>query len=126
MRENALPAGAMGGAKMGEPPVREISAPSMSMPSIAADSDEEAQSVAGTRALREGPDLERRYPLALALYALLAALVWFTMDASKIVVLGRPVELRLVPLIVIGGLALRTVLARQAERVRRQGAKDSY
>jgi hypothetical protein len=35
------------------------------------------------------------------------------------------VELRLVPLIVIGGLALRTVLARQAEKIRRQGEKNS-
>jgi hypothetical protein len=75
------------------------------------------------RALREGPDLERRYPLALAMYALLAALVWFTMDSGKVEVLGRPVELRLVPLIVIGGLALRTVLARHAEGIRRSGEK---
>jgi hypothetical protein len=59
------------------------------------------------------------------MYALLAALVWFTMDAGKVVVLGKPVELRLVPLIVIGGLALRTVLARQAERIRRAGEKGS-
>jgi len=28
--------------------------------------------------------------------------------------------------IVIGGLALRTVLARQAEKIRRQGGKDGY
>jgi hypothetical protein len=48
-------------------------------------------------------------------------LVWFTMDAGKVDVLGKPVELRLVPLIIIGGLALRTVLARQAERIRRDG-----
>ena len=34
--------------------------------------------------------------------------------------LGKPVDLRLIPLIlIIGGLALRTVLARQAERIRR-------
>jgi hypothetical protein len=74
---------------------------------------------------RSGSDLDKRFPLALAMYALLAALVWFTMDAGKVVVLGKPVELRLVPLIVIGGLALRTVLARQAERIRRAGEKGS-
>jgi hypothetical protein len=34
--------------------------------------------------------------------------------------MGRPVELRLVPLVVIGGLALRTVLARQAEKIRQR------
>ena len=59
--------------------------------------------------------------MALALYAVLAVLVWFTMGEGKVLVLGKPVELRLVPLIVIGGLALRTVLARQAEKIRRGG-----
>ena len=72
-----------------------------------------------------GSDLGKRYPVALALYALLAALVWFTMDASKVSVLGRPVELRLVPLIVIGGFALRTVLIHQAEKIRRADGKNS-
>ena len=69
---------------------------------------------------RTGADLERKYWVALGLYAVLAALVWFTMDGGKILIYGRAVELRLVPLIVIGGLALRTVLARQADRIRRQ------
>ena len=67
--------------------------------------------------------LEQRFHLAMALYAVLAALVWFTMDEGKVLVQGRPVELRLVPLIVIGGLALRTVIAHQAERIRRQDGK---
>ncbi len=72
-----------------------------------------------------GSDLDRKYWAALAMYAVLAALVWFTMDAGKVDVLGKPVELRLVPLIIIGGLALRTVLARQADRIRRDGEKGS-
>jgi len=67
-------------------------------------------------------DLERRFPVALALYVVLAVLVWFTMGEGKVLVMGRPVELRWLPLIVIGGLALRTVLARQAERIRRDGS----
>jgi hypothetical protein len=67
---------------------------------------------------RTGKDLAKRFPVALALYAVLALLVWFTMDAGKVLVLGRPVELRLVPLIIIGGLALRTVLALQADKIR--------
>ena len=71
-----------------------------------------------------GSDLDRKYWLALAIYAVLAALVWFTMDGGKMDVLGRPVELRLVPLIIIGGLALRKVLARQADRIRRGGEKS--
>lgn len=73
-----------------------------------------------------GQDLDRKFWAALALYGILALLVWFTMDAGKISVFGRPVDLRLVPLIVIGALALRTVMARQAEKVRRSGEKGSY
>jgi hypothetical protein len=69
-------------------------------------------------------NLDRKYWAALALYAGLALLVWFTMDAGKVSVFGRPVEMRLIPLIVIGGFVLRTVLARQAERIRRGGEKS--
>jgi len=72
-----------------------------------------------------GSGLDRKYWIALALYGFLALLVWFTMDAGKVMVMGRPVELRLVPLVILGGLALRTVLARHAERIRRGGEKDS-
>jgi hypothetical protein len=76
------------------------------------------------QAKRSGSDLERRYPLALGLYAVLAVLVWFTMDVGKVMVHGKPVDLRLVPLIILGGLALRTVLAVQAGKIRGNG-KDS-
>ena len=69
-----------------------------------------------------GADLDRKFWAAMALFAILAALVWFTMGEGAVLVFGRPVEMRLIPLIVIGGLALRTVLARQAEKIRR---KDS-
>ena len=69
---------------------------------------------------RSGQDLARRYKVALVLYAILAALSWFTLD-GKIPVGGRLVELRLVPLVIIGGLALRTVLAMKAEKIRREG-----
>jgi hypothetical protein len=94
-------------------------------PQMEAGSGREAQAGSGESGLRSGSDLERRFPLALAMYAVLAVLVWFTMDAGKVDVLGKPVELRLVPLIIIGGLALRTVLARQADRIRRGGEKGS-
>jgi hypothetical protein len=68
-----------------------------------------------------GSDLDRKYWVALALYAILGALAWFTLGEGKVLVMGRPVDLRLLPLIVLGGLALRTVLARQAEKIRRGG-----
>jgi hypothetical protein len=65
--------------------------------------------------------LDRRFRLALLLYVVLAALAWFTLGEGKILVGGRLVELRWLPLVVLGGLALRTVLARQAEKIRREG-----
>ena len=67
---------------------------------------------------RSGSDLARRYPVALLLYAVLAVLCWFTLE-GKVLVMGRPLELRLVTLVIIGGLVLRTVLAMQAEKIRR-------
>jgi hypothetical protein len=70
-----------------------------------------------------GWDLDRKYWVALLLYSVLAALVWLTMDAGQVVVWGKPVELRMLPLIVIGGMVLRTVLARHADRIRRSGEK---
>jgi hypothetical protein len=68
-----------------------------------------------------GSDLDRKYWIALGLYVVLAGLVWFTMGEGKVLVMGRPVELRVVPLLILGGLALRTVLARHAEKIRRGG-----
>jgi hypothetical protein len=66
-----------------------------------------------------GSPLEKKYRVALVLYAFLAVLSWFTLD-GKIPVGGRLVELRLVPLVIIGGLALRTVVAMKAEKIRRR------
>jgi hypothetical protein len=87
-------------------------------------SQAEAQPGSEKSGMRSGSDLQRRFPLALAMYAVLAVLVWFTMDAGKVDVFGKPVELRLVPLIVIGGLALRTVLASQADKIRQGEGKE--
>ena len=70
---------------------------------------------------RSSEELDKKYWIALTLYGILAALVWFTMGEGAVLVFGRPVEMRLIPLIVIGGLALRTVLARQAEKIRSKG-----
>jgi len=72
---------------------------------------------------RPGSEMERRFPIALALYAVLAALAWFTLGEGRIFVGGRAVELRMVPLVILGGFALRTVLGLYAERIRRGGEK---
>jgi hypothetical protein len=72
---------------------------------------------------RSGADLERKFWIALGLYAGLAAVSWWVVGPGTVVVSGKPVELRLVPLIVMGGMALKTVLARQANRIRHGGDK---
>jgi hypothetical protein len=66
-------------------------------------------------------DLDRRFRLALLLYVALAALAWFTLGEGKVLVGGRLVDLRWLPLVILGGLALRTVIAHQAEKIRREG-----
>ena len=68
-----------------------------------------------------GSELDRKFWIALALYGVLAALAWFTVGEGTILISGRRVELRLFPLIIVGGMALKTVLARQAEKIRRSG-----
>ena len=70
---------------------------------------------------RKGSDLARRYPVALALYVVLAVLVWFTVGEGKIFVFGKHVELRLIPILILATFALRTVLVRQADKIRHGG-----
>ena len=70
---------------------------------------------------RTGSDLERRYPIALLLYGVLAVLVWFTVGEGKVIVFGKPVELRLIPMLILATFALRTVLVRQADKDRHGG-----
>ena len=72
---------------------------------------------------RSSDELDRKFWVAMAMYAVLAVLAWFTIGEGSILVGNRLVEIRLVPLIVMGGLALKTVLARHAEKIRRE--KDS-
>ena len=70
-----------------------------------------------------GVDLNRKARIAFALYGVLAILAWFTLDGT-VRVYGRPVELRLVPLVVLGGLAAKTLLAVKAEKIRRTSSQD--
>ena len=86
-----------------------------------------------------GSDLDRKFWMALTLFAVLAALAWFSVGPEKVLIQGYSdeysffghsfalnipghwVEIRLLPVIVLGGFALRVVLARQAEKIRRGG-----
>jgi hypothetical protein len=63
--------------------------------------------------------MSRRYPVALVLFGVLGVLVWFTLGDATVMAFHRPVEMRLIALLVIGSFVLRTVLARHAEKIRR-------
>ena len=65
-------------------------------------------------------DLERKFWVAMGLYGVLAVAIWFTLGDDGIFVQGRPIELRLIPLLAIGLFAFRTWLAREADRIRRR------
>jgi hypothetical protein len=64
-------------------------------------------------------DLERKYWIAMALYGVLAILAWFTIGEGTVMVGSRPVEIRWIPIAILGLFAFRTYVARQADRVRR-------
>ena len=66
-----------------------------------------------------GFELERKYRIALALYAVLAVLVWFTIGEGKVEVFHRMIEIRWVPIFILATFAFRTVMAMQADRIRR-------
>jgi len=66
-----------------------------------------------------GADLERKFWPAMAAYAILAVAAWFILGEGTVQLQGKPVEIRLLPIFVFGMLALRTALARQADRIRR-------
>jgi hypothetical protein len=70
-----------------------------------------------------GSDMDRKYWVALALFGVLAAAAWLTMGEGRILIHGKWVELRLLPLLVLGGFALRTILAHQAEKIRRESSQ---
>jgi hypothetical protein len=70
---------------------------------------------------RTGSELRRRYPIALLLYGVLAALCWITVGEGKIMVFGKAVELRLIPMLILATFALRTVLVHQADKIRHDG-----
>ena len=68
-----------------------------------------------------GSSLDRKYRIAFALYAVLAVLAWFTIGPGTTVVLGRPMEIRIIPVFVLAAFAIRTQVAMKADRIRRGG-----
>jgi hypothetical protein len=68
----------------------------------------------------KGAELERKYPIALAMFVVLAVVAWFTVGEGNVIVLGRPVQVRLIPILILGLFAFRTYVAMQADRIRRE------
>jgi hypothetical protein len=66
-----------------------------------------------------GSELERKYRIALALYGVLAVVVWFTIGEGKVPVFGRMIEIRWIPIFILATFAFRTAMAMQADRIRR-------
>jgi hypothetical protein len=67
--------------------------------------------------------LDRKYWIALGLYVVLAVLAWWTIGEGTVAVFGRQIEIRWIPVFVLGTFAFRTYIAMQAERLRRSGGK---
>jgi hypothetical protein len=72
------------------------------------------------RAKRLGSDLEKKYPVALAMFVILAVVAWFTVGEGIVMVHGRPVQVRLIPVVILALFAFRTYVAMQADRIRRE------
>jgi len=63
---------------------------------------------------------DRKFWVALILYGVLGVVVWFTLGDGETLVFGRPVQLKLIPLLVLGTFVFRTAMAREAEKIRRR------
>jgi hypothetical protein len=74
---------------------------------------------------RPGSNLDRKFRVAMAAYGILAVVIWFTLGEGSVFVLGRPVEIRLIPLFVIGTFVLRALVAREADRIRRRSEDEA-
>jgi hypothetical protein len=66
---------------------------------------------------------DQKFWIAMGLFAILAVVIWFSFGDGTIFVSGRPIQLRLVPLLIVGLFAFRTVMAREADKIRRRDAE---
>jgi hypothetical protein len=83
--------------------------------------DRDAVNVTGVdRVKRSGSELEKKYPIALAMFVVLAVVAWFSVGEGNVMVLGRPVQLRFIPIVILALFAFRTYVAMQADRIRRE------
>jgi len=69
--------------------------------------------------------MSKKLLAALAMYAGIAVLAWFTLDAS-IPVGERELPLRAVTLVLLGLFAVRTLLHAQRERIERERDRSEH
>jgi len=62
---------------------------------------------------------ERKFWIALGLFGILAVVIWFTFGDGTVFVFGRQIEIRWIPLFIIGTFVFRTVMAHEADKIRR-------
>jgi hypothetical protein len=62
----------------------------------------------------------RKFWMAMAAYGILAVLIWFTVGEGTVLAFGRRVEVRWIPLLIVGTFAFRTYIAREADKIRRR------
>jgi len=68
---------------------------------------------------------DRKFWIALGAFGILAAVIWFTLGEGTVFAFGRPVEIRLIPLFVIGTFVLRTIVAHKADKIRRSSGDEA-
>jgi hypothetical protein len=79
------------------------------------------------RKLSSKPDSKQgqKFWTAMGAFGILAAVIWFTLGEGTVFAFGRPVEIKLIPLFVIGMFVLRTLVAREADKIRRRSEDEA-
>jgi hypothetical protein len=62
--------------------------------------------------------LDRKFWTAIGLFAVLAVVIWFTVGDESTIVFGRQVQIRWIPLFVVGTFVFRAYIAREADKIR--------
>jgi hypothetical protein len=65
--------------------------------------------------------VDRKFWTAMGLFAVLAVVIWFTVGDGSTIVFGKQIEIRWIPLFVIGTFVFRAYIAREADKIRRNG-----
>jgi hypothetical protein len=74
---------------------------------------------------KSGPKRDQKFWVAIGAFGVLAVIIWFTLGEGTVFVMDRPVEIRLIPLFVIGTFVLRSIVAREADKIRRRSEDEA-